>query len=431
MSALTSLALTDVRCFAGTQQGSLPRITVLVGENSAGKSTFLGCARALTKVANLQTWNRDLRDWEDLSDENHFAEAPFGMGSFATIARSGATTFALEATLEDHCYDRLTIVYDEGPKGEPRELSLKLTLTAEGGVGQTFSVTRVESPNSGNEEVWRVTGPSFEFDFQQSSVSYRQFSTWLSRSVRRGNLPHDGEAALLRKRTHDVTPEAVRMFAGFVNFFRQGGLFPVPKNSLRTATNDPSGWRRKRTYASNPFGPIDPAELDEIREMGRELRLFGDLDLRRSPAGGHEVWASISGSSFNLVDVGFGVQSALPLLQALASAPAGATQFLQQPEAHLHPQVQAALVRLISTRKNRFLVETHSDHVPDWLRIAVMSNQVDASDLGIVYFHRADDRTRTELYDIRVDEQANLVDTPVGFREFFLDETERLLGLRR
>ena len=80
MSALTSLSLTNVRCFEGTQQARLPRITVLVGDNSAGKSTFLGCFRALAKLTSL----------EDLKDENHFDEPPFGMGSFATIARSGA-----------------------------------------------------------------------------------------------------------------------------------------------------------------------------------------------------------------------------------------------------------------------------------------------------------------------------------------------------
>ena len=80
MSALTSLSLTNVRCFEGTQQARLPRITVLVGDNSAGKSTFLGSFRALAKLTSL----------DDLNDENHFDEPPFGMGSFATIARSGA-----------------------------------------------------------------------------------------------------------------------------------------------------------------------------------------------------------------------------------------------------------------------------------------------------------------------------------------------------
>ena len=124
MSALTSLSLTNVRCFEGTQQARLPRITVLVGDNSAGKSTFLGSFRALAKLTSF----------DDLNDENHFDEPPFGMGSFATIARSGAATFSLAATLQGHCYDRIRVVYDEGPNGEPRERELELGLA--GGPGR-------------------------------------------------------------------------------------------------------------------------------------------------------------------------------------------------------------------------------------------------------------------------------------------------------
>ncbi len=430
MSALTSLALTNVRCFEGRQEARLPRITVLVGENSAGKSTFLGCAHVLTRLVNLQTWNRTLSEWEDLNDENHFDLPPFALGSFSTIARTGATTFALEATFSDHCYERVSVVYDEGPTGEPRERKLSLTLAAETGSGQSFSVARRESPNN-DEETWRVTGPGFEFDVRRSSVSYRQFSTWLSRSVRRGNLPHDGEGVLLRKRTSDVTPETARMFSRFVNFFRRKGRFPTCEHLLFAAANDPAGWRRERSYSSNPFGPVDLADLDRIGEMGKELGLFNELDVRRGPVGGYEVRADASGQSLNLTDVGFGVHSALALLQTIASAPEGATLFLQQPEAHLHPQAQAALVELVAARRNRLLVETHSDHVADWLRIAVMSKRVPFEDLGIVYFHRSKDRTSTDLHGIRVDEQANLIDAPAGFRDFFLDETERLLGFRK
>ncbi len=431
MSALTSLALTDVRCFKGTQEALLPRITVLVGENSAGKSTFLGCARTIARVANLRQRLRTSRDWDDLSDGNHFDEPPFRMGSFTHIARSGATAFALEASLEGHCYDRVSVAYGEGPTGEPREQALKLGLSAETGCGQSFSITRLSPPGAGSDEIWRVAGPDFEFDVRQSSVSYRQFSTWLSRAVRRGNLPHDGARVLLKKGTKDVEPEMLRMFPRFVQFFRESGRFPGSKHLLRTAVNDPDGWRRRRVFSSNPFGTIDPAELDKIREMGDRLDLFKELDVRHSAAGGYEVRTNASGTSADLIDVGFGVQSVLPVLQTIAAAPEGATLFLQQPEAHLHPRAQAALVQLIVERRNRLVVETHSDHIPDWLRIAVMSKQLRSADLGIVYFHRSKDRQSTELYNLRVDEQANIVDAPLGFREFFLDETERLLGFHQ
>ena len=421
MSAITSLALTNVRCFEGAQRVGLPRIAVVVGENSAGKSTFLGCLRGMAKLASL----------DDLNDENHFDQPPFNMGPFSTIARSGAAAFALEATFEGHSYERVRVVYDEGPDGEPRERELDFVLSTKERNAPAFGITRLDPSGDTGREMWRVAGPDFEFDFEQSSVSYRQFSTWLSRSVRRGNLPHDGDPILRRKRTGDLTPEANRAFVGFVNFFRQSGLFPTSKQKLLVAANDPAGWQRERSFAANPFGKaLDDATLDKIRELGSELGLFADLELHREPSG-YEVLVDASGDRRNLVDVGFGVQSALPMLHAIAAAPWGATLLLQQPEAHLHPRTQAALVRVVASRGSRLLVETHSDHIPDWFRIAAMSGQVGPQDVGIAYFHRSDDGASTVLHDIRLDDQANLEDPPGGFREFFVDETERLLGFRR
>ena len=347
MSAITSLALTNVRCFEGTQRVGLPRIAVVVGENSAGKSTFLGCLRGIAKLASL----------DDLNDENHFNQPPFKMGPFSTIARSGAAAFALEATFEGHRYERVRVVYDEGPDGEPRERELEFVLNTKGRHALAFGITRLDPSDDDRREMWRVTGPDFEFDFEQSSVSHRQFSTWLSRTVRLGNLPHDGNPILRRRRTGDLTPEADRAFVGFVNFFRQSGLFPTPKEKLLVAANDPVGWQRERSFDANPFGrTIGGALLDKIRELGSELGLFTDLELRHEPSG-YEVLVNASGDRRNLVDVGFGVQSALPMLHAIASAPSGATLLLQQPEAHLHPGTQAALVHAIVSRGNRLLVE--------------------------------------------------------------------------
>lgn len=422
MSRITSLALTDIRCFAQTQRTGLPRITVLVGENSTGKSTFLGCVRIISHLSDLV----------NLSDENPFDDPPFSMGGFETVVHSGASKFAVEATFESHRYDRVRVVYDRGPGGEPRERELELSLSAERGQSGVFRVTRPRSPRSGGPEIWRVAGPEFEFEFPQSMVSYRQFSTWFSRLVRFGNLPHEGNTALWRKRTGEASPEAARMFARFNNFFRRSDLFPSPEHELPVATNNPNGWPRKREYASNPFGKrLDDETLERIVAFGKRLNLFSSLNIRRGRGGTYEIWVNASGEEYNVVDVGFGVHSVLPLLHAIASAPEEATLLLQQPETHLHPRTQAALVRLVTDEGHRLLVETHSDHVPDWFRIAAMSGDIDPDDLGIVYFDNSNDGASTILHDIRVDDQANLIDTPPGFRRFFLDETERLLGFRR
>ena len=77
MDTPRELILRDVRCFRGAQRGSLRPITLLVGENSTGKTTFLGCCRVLQRV-----FSRPHDD--NLPD---FNEQPFAMGSFRDIVR--------------------------------------------------------------------------------------------------------------------------------------------------------------------------------------------------------------------------------------------------------------------------------------------------------------------------------------------------------
>ena len=69
----------DVRCFQGTQRGHLRPITLLVGENSTGKTTFLGCYRILHRVLSKQDVN--------INEQLDFNEEPFSMGSFHDIVR--------------------------------------------------------------------------------------------------------------------------------------------------------------------------------------------------------------------------------------------------------------------------------------------------------------------------------------------------------
>ena len=73
------LILKDVRCFQDEQRGNLRPITLLVGENSTGKTTFLGCYRALHRLLSRRGVG-----WGDVD----FNEEPFSMGSFRDIVRS-------------------------------------------------------------------------------------------------------------------------------------------------------------------------------------------------------------------------------------------------------------------------------------------------------------------------------------------------------
>ena len=82
----------------------------------------------------------------------------------------------------------------------------------------------------------------------------------------------------------------------------------------------------------------------------------------------------VKGPFRNLIDVGYGVSQVLPIVTELLR-PNGAKQFLfQQPEVHLHPSAQASLGSLFCTvaaSGRQLIVETHSDHLIDRVRMDV------------------------------------------------------------
>ena len=75
---IQSFMLKDVRCFEGEQKFNIRPLTLLVGENSTGKSTVLGCIQTLSDYFNTS----------DIIPGNFdFNREPYKMGTFADIAR--------------------------------------------------------------------------------------------------------------------------------------------------------------------------------------------------------------------------------------------------------------------------------------------------------------------------------------------------------
>ena len=80
----------------------------------------------------------------------------------------------------------------------------------------------------------------------------------------------------------------------------------------------------------------------------------------------------------NLIDVGYGVSQVLPVVTDLFRDDAPPMFLLQQPEVHLHPSAQAALGSLfcqIAGNRRQLVVETHSDHLLDRVRMDVRDEQ--------------------------------------------------------
>ena len=189
---------------------------------------------------------------------------------------------------------------------------------------------------------------------------------------------------------------------------------------------DPGAWKKLKERLER-FG-TDSGLFDEIsiESFGRtgdaapfqiQIRKFG---------------RELKGNRRNLIDVGYGVSQALPIITELLRPDAPSMFLLQQPEVHLHPSAQAALGSLfcsIAGQERQLVVETHSDYIIDRVRMDVRDNKTNLKpeDVSILYFERGE--LDVNIHSIRLDDDGNVLDAPDSYGRFFMEETRRSIGL--
>lgn len=91
------------------------------------------------------------------------------------------------------------------------------------------------------------------------------------------------------------------------------------------------------------------------------------------------------------INVGFGITYILPVLVALLKAKKGDLVILENPECHLHPKAQriiGELIAMVAACGIQIIVETHSDHVLNGIRLSVKKNILKKEDTQILFVTR-------------------------------------------
>ncbi|GHU37592.1 hypothetical protein AGMMS50256_35730 [Betaproteobacteria bacterium] len=135
-----------------------------------------------------------------------------------------------------------------------------------------------------------------------------------------------------------------------------------------------------------------------------------------------------------ITDVGFGVSQVLPALVQAFYGPPNSTVWMEQPEIHLHPQVQAELadvfISATQARENgkerhvQLIVESHSEHFLNRLQRRVAEGVVKTKDVA-VYFCRRPTGGTTELEPLQINEFGDIENWP---ENFFGDEMADIAG---
>ena len=133
---------------------------------------------------------------------------------------------------------------------------------------------------------------------------------------------------------------------------------------------------------------------------------------------------------FRPINVGFGYSYVLPVIVATLLAEDGSILIIEKPEAHLHPGAQSRLTKFVidmAREKNlQVLIETHSDHVVNGMRIAMKQNKLKPKEGIIVHFAHESEDVNPTIDFITCDKNGTLSNYP----DDFMDEwTQQMLEL--
>ena len=116
-------------------------------------------------------------------------------------------------------------------------------------------------------------------------------------------------------------------------------------------------------------------------------------------------------------NVGCGISYVFPIIVALLGAKSGDCIIIDKPEAHLHPQAQSRIGKMIAKFAStgiQIIIETHSDHILNGIRIAVKNGELNPNDLRLWFFSGCTPENHG-VYGTQVDKNGQIEHWPDGF----------------
>ncbi len=184
------------------------------------------------------------------------------------------------------------------------------------------------------------------------------------------------------------------------------------KNDL-TLLNQVNAW----------LGEISPGIRVAVTEVpgANKMLLSYDFELK---------WGKTP--SFKPINVGFGLTFILSVITALLIAQKDDILIIENPEAHIHPRGQAelgSLMALCASNGVQLLVETHSDHILNGVRVAVKEEIVSSSNAQILWFEKitTENEQYTDIKTVLIDKNGELSDYPKDLLDEWANQLLKLV----
>ena len=138
---------------------------------------------------------------------------------------------------------------------------------------------------------------------------------------------------------------------------------------------------------------------------------------------------SLSRERYKASNVGFGYSYILPIIVSGLIAKNNQILIVENPEAHLHPKAQSRLIKFlakVSKTGVQVLIESHSDHILNALRIAVLDKIVTSEQANILYFPQ---KIGQPIVQIVIQPDGKIEEWPEGFFDQMDIDFNRLFGI--
>lgn len=131
---------------------------------------------------------------------------------------------------------------------------------------------------------------------------------------------------------------------------------------------------------------------------------------------------------------GFGISYLLPIIVTGLIAVPNTIIIVENPEAHLHPAGQSRIGQFLSQVANtgiQMIVETHSEHVINGIRINALKNNIDPEAICINYFSINAQKQSHCVKRIKLSEDMEILEWPEGFFDQEEKDLKELRMIRR
>ena len=370
---IENLTIKNYKCFLSTSI-KLNRITILAGTNAVGKSSLIQVLLLIRQTIdkfNLTTKYRDKTDYNNaINDFQNFCIRlndvyNLNLGDSSQILSSDAISNEITFIINDHNSSKKQIDYFVSRDNPELVLRLK-NLKGFNKLDNDLSICKTQFHYLTAERLGpRVLQQMINQDFDNVGCQGEYTGYVLAKN---GKLKVDEKRRISDSKLK--VPDLNKQVEFWLNYIIPG----VEISTELYQEINKVGFYLRRTYSDTK--PLNPNNM------------------------------------------GFGISYVLPIIVSGLIAENGSLLIVENPEAHLHPSGQSKIGQFLSKVASsgvQVIVETHSEHVINGIRIATLKNIISNELISINFFSMGEKSIEPNIEHITLDNKADLSNWPYGF----------------